>query len=130
MAGTKTSSFLDLPPELRNKIYEHSLEDSGNIKVVRTQTWSTYFRRDATYQLHPRTRLNPALLATNRQVYSEAIGYLYGQDIAVPDIYAVRDFLLFIGPRNLEYIPRIILSDVEWDFFLYPDSLAEMVTPE
>lgn len=60
--------FLDLPGELRNKIYVHMLRSSISLKDLTGKT-SDWF--------------NPAILCTNRQIHSESSSVTYNQQIAV-----------------------------------------------
>jgi hypothetical protein len=58
------TTFLDLPPELRNEIYSYMLVRKG---VVEIKTVAPYV-------------LEPALLAVNRQIRSEALTIFYGEN--------------------------------------------------
>jgi hypothetical protein len=59
------TSFLSLPAELRNEIYAVALDERGPIRIRTTLPYL----------------LEPALLATNRQVRSEAVGIWYGENV-------------------------------------------------
>ena len=63
-----TFPFLDLPRELRDKIYVHLLEPTVNVKDLTGQT-SDWF--------------DPAVLGINRQLHSEASIAIYGKQINV-----------------------------------------------
>ena len=43
----------------------------------------------------------------NRQIHSEAVGYLYKQPIILEDTFTLHTFLAAIGPTN-----RLVLSDI------------------
>ena len=62
--GAQTT-FLSLPPEIRNEIYSLALVEDRPLRV-RT--------------VHPYL-LEPGLLATNKQVRSEALGIWYGENL-------------------------------------------------
>ena len=122
--------FLSLPAELRDYIYELALTDDDGISLV-SQTKS--FRRtiarsrvalynDEGYYSRGSNRiwrsdvededaaynsLTPNLLAVNKQIHSEGVGYLYKQRIILEDTMALHTFLAAIGPTN-----RLQLSDV------------------
>lgn len=49
---------------------------------------------------HGPNQLIPNLLAVNKQIYSEAIGYLYMQPVIVEDTYALHSFLATIGSHR------------------------------
>ncbi|KAM3417730.1 hypothetical protein BST61_g5963 [Cercospora zeina] len=80
----EATSFLDLPPELRNRIYELCLivrtdeairpvlEFRPSAGAVRRQIWG-YLFPDPTF-----LEVTPKLLATCQQIYQEAMPVLYG----------------------------------------------------
>lgn len=121
MDGDEGPSLLDFPPELRNTIYEYALNDSGNILIFDCkESGSSFPRRSRAYRrhdlLHSHSRLSPALLATCKQVYTEAIGHLYDQEITFGNSYSLRSFLLHIGPGNRKLVTHIRISD----FYCFP----------
>ena len=99
-----------LPPELRNLIYELALTDPKGITLFcKTKNYRrTVTRNDFTdlesQRLRARSRsqdrLVPALLAVNKQIHSEALGYLYQQPIILSDTYALHNFLSLIGSNR------------------------------
>lgn len=107
--------FMSLPTELRNYIYELALhDDSGMTLVSKTKSYKrTVARRQIRNKLlfyggglrkaspadEPK-RLIPNLLAVNKQIYYEAIGYLYMQPIIVEDTYTLHNFLATIGSHR------------------------------
>lgn len=71
--GLDTSNrcrLLDLPAELRLRIWEYTLAPTGTIALSRTKT-----KRFATTPI-----LGPTLLATCRQIHSEAAAILYSEN--------------------------------------------------
>ena len=100
----KPFRFLDLPPELRDMIYEMALTDVNGVGIVaktrgyrrtagRGPVYASYsYRRsgwgwgrrqlkhDSTSVVDAETKFVPALLAVNKQINLEGINYLYGQD--------------------------------------------------
>ena len=111
---------MGLPAELRDMIYELALADSNGIGLVcktksyrRTvarglvlddgnQAWygrrrHHEYRASQSQASQTENKLIPALLAVNKQIYSEAIGYLYQQPIFFADTYALHSFLCLIG---------------------------------
>jgi hypothetical protein len=66
------SRLLSLPAELRLRIYSFALAPTGTIYLHRTPS-----KRHA---VTPST-ISPALLATNRQIHSEATGVLYVENV-------------------------------------------------
>jgi hypothetical protein len=134
----KPFPFMELPPELRDMIYEMALTDVNGISIVskskayrRTvcrapiydSEWTGYSRRrnhtygtkrpildDGREELAPQERsLVPNILAVSKQIYKEAIGILYGQDFVIEDTDALHRFLAIIGLRNQQ---RLLSLDV------------------
>ena len=122
--------FLSLPPELRDYIYELALTDSEGLAVVsKTKAQRRTVTRGIIYdsggdvycyrnrrsrrvsvcgdhtQLH--NPLVPNLLAVNKQIHAEGVGYLYKQQILLEDTTALHTFLAAIGATN-----RLQLSDI------------------
>jgi len=58
------------------------------------------------------TKFVPALLAVNKQINSEGINYLYGQDFVFEKTAALEQFLTAIGSRNQQRLISIEL--VSW----------------
>jgi hypothetical protein len=96
------ASFSSLPPELRNEIYALALDEPGPIRIRTTLPYL----------------LEPALLATNRQVRSEAVGIWYGETVfeiegsspAVKFLRATTDDKL----RALRCLRIMTISDTAW----------------
>ncbi|KAK5124522.1 hypothetical protein LTR85_001739 [Meristemomyces frigidus] len=80
-AGVRALDFLDLPAELRNRIYEHVVvaADSGTIKI-----WSSM---DAGYNGSHR---QPAITMASRQLRGETLS----------TFYALNSFVIRLQPRN------------------------------
>ena len=55
------------------------------------------------------TKFVPALLAVNKQINSEGINYLYGQDFVFEEAVALQQFLAIIGPQNQQRLISIEL---------------------
>ena len=123
---------MSLPPELRDWIYELALTDDNGITLVsKTKAFRRTIARSPLQTIegnyycrmrHARQQLGqkidkdvepeanplaPNLLAVNKQIYSEGIGYLYKQSIILEDTMALHTFLAAIGPTN-----RLQLTDV------------------
>jgi len=119
MDSKKVLDFLAFPPELRNRIYEYALNDSGNIYLLDCKEDGPWFpRRKRTYERNgetmPHSQLAPNLLATCKQIHAEAVKYLYDQEIAFERSCALRTFLSLIRPRNRERITRVRVN--HWGF--------------
>lgn len=108
----KTFPFLELPPELRNKIYGYCLVDPDEI-VLRSKTKN--FRRSIVrtdsegvgVRKEPRQELRPAILAVCSQIYEEASPLLYGQSIHVDDTMTLHAFIACTSHRN-----RLLLREI------------------
>jgi hypothetical protein len=127
----KAFRFLDLPPELRDMIYEMTLADVNGISIVGHQfNYRHIARRGPVYskehyirgwrgrrlgvrdrngeQVSPiTTTFVPALLAVNKQINAEGINFLYGHDFAFADSTALHSFLATIGADNQRRLTQI-----------------------
>lgn len=112
---TPRVGFLDLPPELRNRVYElalHTEPGSFTLKMNSHIThFDTYEERDA--QPKPFPPLAPKILATCKQIRAEAMPVLYG-NIAIktcaPVIYAMFDLIERMN-MSLYCVRHLDLSD-------------------
>ncbi|KAK4561357.1 hypothetical protein LTR86_004674 [Recurvomyces mirabilis] len=126
----KPFRFLDLPAELRDQIYELALVDPHGISLLsktkayrRTVTRGHIIGEDDRGYWYGRSRrgyrpaiqneengtdrepmptLIPALLAVNKQIYAEAVGYLYQQRFVIEDTYALHDFVAGLGSHRTQ----------------------------
>ncbi|KAF1343693.1 hypothetical protein BDV97DRAFT_82007 [Delphinella strobiligena] len=124
----KSFPFLELPPELRNKIYGYCLIDPDDIilmskdknfrrTVVRTDsktfhdTVSPKTRLDhgAYAQKGPRQELRPAILAACKQTYGEASPLLYGQTIHVDDTMTLHTFIAGTSHKDRLLLRKIVV---------------------
>jgi hypothetical protein len=127
----KRFRFLDLPPKLRDMIYEMTLSDVNGVSLIGYQSGHRHIaRRGPVYsmdhyisgwrrrrcgrgdrnhqQVSPiTTSFVPALLAVNKQINAEAINYLYGHDFAFADSSALHSFLATIGHGNQQRLTNI-----------------------
>ncbi|KAI9711360.1 MAG: hypothetical protein M1812_007209 [Candelaria pacifica] len=71
--------FLQLPPELRNRIYQLVLLRSEKPRSYIGIPWKEHLPRKPKYQASNRT--GPHLLRVNQQIYREAITILYGESM-------------------------------------------------
>lgn len=123
---------MDLPPELRDVIYEMVLTDPNGVTLVsKTKACRRTVRRgrvydhddgsywygrrrvsniDAQESAPKNTTMVPNLLAVNKQVRDEAINYLYNQDLIFEDTLALHRFLATIGLRNQKRLLNIELK--------------------
>lgn len=120
----------DLPPELRNRIYEYALVlndpihlhnsiraevKGGPRHLIVEATVLTKHSKDGT-QPHPRLRtdaLATGLLRASKAIYTETAGIFYGHNKFVFDYpYAFNDFMDMIGT-----VQAAMLSDVKITHF-------------
>ena len=73
--------FFDFPPEIRIKIYRHLLCITGHIYLVRGELIRPQVATPHCDRARLKTYLHPAILLTNRMIYSEARHVLYSENI-------------------------------------------------
>jgi hypothetical protein len=131
----KPFPFMELPPELRDMIYEMALTEDAGVGIA---TKSKAYRRticraiigDEEYRYRRRHRqrptgrgrptqsqesdeepqlpsLVPNLLAVSKQIHHEAVNILYGQDLKFHDADALHRFLAIIGPSNQKRLQSV-----------------------
>lgn len=98
--------LLNLPSELRNKIYSHILVHESPIQISERSTSPSLAARGAT--IHYSRLAEPAFLQTNHQIRFEALPIFYGDNVfftAIKD--AIAPFLHAIGPKKTRLIRHI-----------------------
>ncbi|KAF2756291.1 hypothetical protein EJ05DRAFT_478299 [Pseudovirgaria hyperparasitica] len=111
--------FLDLPPELRNHIYEIALSDTQPVSLC--EGWKKYrriARRQHVRSYHETiaTSTNsfvPALLALNKQIHVEAVAVLYSNEFVFADTQAMYNFLAQIGSHR-RFVRYITIKEWGW----------------
>jgi hypothetical protein len=118
----KGLGFLDLPGEIRNKIYEYALIDPDGIhlkaskfhcrrQVLRTDPGALRGKHAKPTTYEP---LGAGLLATNKKIYQEGLGFLYNRNMFfLQDPYALHTFIVNIGPRMAQKLRD--LTVVTWN---------------
>jgi len=123
---------MELPPELRDMIYEMALIDEDGISIVaKTKAYRrTVYRAIIHDELGHRSRrrgstrrttedggkdsvpkkLVPNLLAVSKQIYNETVNILYGQEFTFQDTDALHRFLGIIGLQNQQRLHHINLN--------------------
>ncbi|EMC93978.1 hypothetical protein BAUCODRAFT_141386 [Baudoinia panamericana UAMH 10762] len=127
--NVKPFPFLSLPAELRDYVYELALTDPNGMTLVsktkahrRTVSRGVILADGKTYYARRRRHhrwyqppvspqpstpmpapvtLVPALLAVCKQIHDEAVGYLYQQNLAIENTYALHSFLATIGSHRI-----------------------------
>ncbi|KAF2793885.1 hypothetical protein K505DRAFT_305038 [Melanomma pulvis-pyrius CBS 109.77] len=107
--------ILDLPAEMRNRIYRYILVLQGPInpsKRIPTTHYraGTNLSSSVLYRRGPAPCSSLALLQTNKQTYSEAVGIYYGHNSFVfyfPN--QLMMFLISISEERKKYIERVTL---------------------
>jgi len=132
----KTFNFMELPGELKNKIYDQALKHHKPIILVtktRQHRHIVQFGKDHDfergtarphwgYMVHkvpyrPATPITkpfivPGLLAVSRQVYAEAQPILYGGNVFIlKDPAVLHTFCAKIGPRNCAALKELVLKE-------------------
>lgn len=72
-------------------------------------------------------RLSPNLLATNKQVHSEAKGLLYGQTLRFNEGHTLDAFLHIIGLSNLALIRDVHVYDTSPMFAPRPSTMSRLL---
>jgi hypothetical protein len=132
----KPFPFMELPPELRDMIYEMALTEADGVGIaIKTKAYRRTVCRaligDEEYRYRRRHRrrptgrgkpkpsqegeeedpklpsLVPNLLAVSKQIHHEAVNILYGQDLKFLDADALHRFLALIGPRNQKRLQSV-----------------------
>ncbi|KAI7513040.1 hypothetical protein KC347_g1953 [Hortaea werneckii] len=131
VGNTKPFPFMELPPEIRDLVYEFALTDSTDMAIVahihnkRRTVARRAIHGDSLISAPRTTRkrkgskqttnngepagLAPALLAVSKQLHTEAVGYLYHQPLIFEDTHALHSFLASIGSHR-EYIRDVVLQ--------------------
>lgn len=116
----KPFPFLALPAELRDVIYELALvEPEGLTLVSKTKSYRRTIGRGVVYKtdasgystqeiVEQSGDLVPNLLAVNKQIHAEAIGYLYQQPIILHDTMALHTFIAAIGTNRLQLTDLVV----------------------
>jgi len=126
----KPFPFMELPPELRDIIYEMTLvDDNGILLMSRTKGYRrgvvrcTYdpaewhytqrvLEKGETNRGIVSKELVPNLLAVSKQIHHEAVDMLYGQDLMFRDTDALHRFLTIIGHRNSQRLLSIDIKEL------------------
>ncbi|ROV90427.1 hypothetical protein VSDG_08469 [Cytospora chrysosperma] len=124
--------FMDLPGELRNKIYEYLVCQPGGSVYIGEEWSSTLCRkrvifsqdgdmRSRTYQSYRKeTSNNFAILRTCKKVSREAAGIMYGQTFRFSQVDALQSFLLGRSPTTMGLMRRIdiaaYINNYTWKF--------------
>jgi hypothetical protein len=133
----KPFPFMELPPELRDMIYEMALTEGDGIGIATkakayrrtvcrallndddySYRWSERYRQRATGRGKPKPIQNPNeerqlhslvpnLLAVSKQIHHEAVDILYGQELRFHDSDALHRFLAIIGPGNQKRLQSV-----------------------
>ncbi|OTA32549.1 hypothetical protein BTJ68_06780 [Hortaea werneckii EXF-2000] len=128
---TNPFPFMELPPEIRDLIYEFALTDSTDMAIVahiqnkrrtvarRAIHGNTLISAPRNTKKRKRSKqttndgepcgLAPALLAVSKQLHTEAVGFLYHQPLIFEEPHALHSFLAGIGSHR-EYIRDVVLQ--------------------
>ncbi|KAI5362553.1 hypothetical protein Slin15195_G062090 [Septoria linicola] len=98
----KPTSFLDLPAEVRNSIYELAVGNDNKIKRVLQHTWRDRRLVDTFYIMR-----ESALACTTRQIRKEVLPMLYHNNILRIDIAFWNETIKVLGPGRTKLVRRI-----------------------
>lgn len=136
LAGDKSQcSFVSLPAELRNHIYELALSRRktvrlGSFVALSSGPWLLVGPPKSTPPIHwPYLQLKePGLLAVNRQVRKEALAIYYGNrsfalDLCNEDSYlGPISFMLQLGPERIAMLRSVYAVPERYCFNFRPES--------
>jgi hypothetical protein len=124
--------FMELPAEIRNMIYTYALTDSSGINLQATfkhkrrtverisaecqEKLSGYMKMsDAVRaEVEEPMPLAPSLLAVSKQIHSEGLDILYGNEFIFADSFALYAFLINVGPACAKHLKTIRLLGWGW----------------
>ncbi|KAL2276072.1 hypothetical protein FJTKL_01358 [Diaporthe vaccinii] len=138
----KPFRLMDLPPELRLKVYEEALVDPHGVNI------RTYSDRWESFPVHvslndvrggyvsglnrscyvrgqwtkidddampkKKYQLSPNLLATCKTVHDEAVSFLWTQPFIFADVHGLHAFLLMLRPATISRLRDITLLKYGW----------------
>ncbi|KAI7226869.1 hypothetical protein KC330_g8646 [Hortaea werneckii] len=114
LKNIKPFPLMELPPEIRDLIYEFALTDStGTAIVAHIQNKRRVASRRRERVRSPRCVLVPALLAVSKQLHKEAVGFLYQSPLIFKDPHALHSFLAGIGSHRA-YVRDVLLQ--QWGY--------------
>jgi hypothetical protein len=107
--------FLHLPGELRNEVYKHCLDDFEGVDKVFESAYSSLMAREPTEKpdpYEPPTKVTPAVLLINKQIYLEAVGFLHIKSITFNHgLLHVIDVSSVISSHLLRNLTAITIND-------------------
>ncbi|KAK7729304.1 hypothetical protein SLS63_006177 [Diaporthe eres] len=138
----KPFRLMDLPPELRLKVYEEALVDPHGVNIrTYSDRWESFpvhvslkdigdryssFRPRSCYVRGQWTKiddgavpkkkyqLSPNLLATCKTVHDEAVSFLWTQPFIFADVHGLHSFLLMLRPATISRLRDITLLKYGW----------------
>ena len=108
--ATVRRSFLDLPPEIRNQIYQLSLVSTDPIRLSRcpAKNYGHLVSQDKT--------ISTPLLRVCRKLQQEASSFVYAQNrFDFERLLDAQFFLIIIGPANCRFLTRLGSFTITYD---------------
>ncbi|CAK3801485.1 Hypothetical predicted protein [Lecanosticta acicola] len=106
----RTFAFLELPPELRNMIYELALGDPARIKTIFNRYYASLVRETVKAPLLRKKA--PTILLLNKQIYDEAVGILQTRSIIFNHgLLRIPSVKLVISPHLLCQVASLEIND-------------------
>jgi hypothetical protein len=107
--------FLHLPGELRNEVYKYALDDFEGVGKVFESAYNSLMSRepaDKPEPYGPPAKVTPAIILINKQIYLEAVGFLYNKTITFNHgLLHVNDVSSVISPHLLRNLTAININD-------------------
>ncbi|KAJ4345849.1 uncharacterized protein N0V89_011984 [Didymosphaeria variabile] len=103
-----SSTFAELPLELRQLVYHHMLVDNGSEKVIKVALNDTQFRSESLENVAGAIRVS-------KSISNELLDYIFGMfafslsDLAPSSYSILQKFCDRIGKMNVEFIKEIII---------------------
>lgn len=120
--------FMDLPAELRNRIYDLSLTTSATIELVPTQDAngrnivrreSFFYKPPCRQTYYPTLGLIPSLLLVNKAIYAEGVFILYANKLSFNNLKGLFIFIISLSAMAKSWVQDLTLKVVQYGNWLF-----------
>lgn len=107
---SKPFRFMDLPPELRNRVYGYALIADREVQLC---LWFTKEGEEkGTVGVRERIGLNAALLRASQAINAEAAPILYSANTFSAVFYVLERFVEQIEDKNFKALRKLVFTDM------------------